>query len=180
MYPTTFDLKNGSTLVIRRAQVKDADEYTSVVCKCYVETRYLSRSAHDYMPTPNDLIGYIEELAASDKEAELVAIYYGRIVGYGNITACLNRNKMKHKCDLNLSVLKDYWHLGIGRALTISLLSFAQNAGYEQVNLNVASDNERAISLYEHLGFQVTGREIHAMKHADGDYSDFIFMTKFL
>mgnify|MGYP002734646855 CR=1 FL=1 len=61
-----------------------------------------------------------------------------------------------------------------------SLIEFARSAGYEQINLNVASDNESAICLYERLGFQTTGKEIHAMKHADGDYSDFIFMTRFL
>ena len=70
--------------------------------------------------------------------------------------------------------------LGIGKALLDSLIEFAQHAGYEQIKLNVASDNERAIRLYGRLGFQITGREVHAMKHSEGDYSDFVFMTKFL
>ena len=134
----------------------------------------------DEMPSAEGLLGFIEDVEHSDKEALLVAVYNDSIVGFGDITACLNRTKMKHKCDLNISVLKDYWHLGIGTALMSSLIEFARSAGYEQINLNVASDNESAICLYEHLGFQTTGKEIHAMKHADGDYSDFIFMTRFL
>lgn len=180
MLPITIQLKNGSEIVVRRVQTSDIEEYASVVCKCYRETRFLSRSADDPMPAPDNLIGFIEEIACSDKETELVALHMNQIVGYGNITTCLNRKKMTHKCDLNLSVLKDYWNMGIGKALAISLITFAENAGYEQINLNVASDNVRAILFYEHLGFQSTGREIHAMKHTNGDYSDFIFMTKFL
>lgn len=180
MIPTTFQLKNGTDVIIRRAQKGDQERYAEISRKCYTETRFLSRCSIDAPPSPESLLGFIEDVACSDKEVLLVAVYHDLIVGFGDITACLNRAKMKHKCDLNISVLKDYWHLGIGKVLMTSLIEFAQNAGYEQINLNVASDNERAIRLYEHLGFQITGKEIHAMKHAEGDYSDFIFMTKFL
>lgn len=130
--------------------------------------------------SPESLLDFIEDVEFSDKETLILAIYKDTVIGYGQITACLNRKKMKHKCDLDLSLLKDYWHLGIGTALMSSLIDFARCAGYEQINLSAASDNERAIRLYEHLGFQITGKEIHAMTHADNDYSDFVFMTKFL
>ena len=180
MIPTTIHLSNGEAVVIRRARKGDQDSYANVSRKCYLETRFLSRCEDDTAPSPESLLGFIEDVKNSDKEVLLVAIYRNSIVGYGDITTCLNRKKMKHKCDLNISVLKDYWHLGIGKALLDSLVAFARCAGYEQINLNVASDNERAIHLYEHLGFQITGREVHAMKHAEGDYSDFVFMTKFL
>jgi len=180
MIPAAILLKNSSSVVIRRAQKGDQYRYAEVSRLCYLETRYLSRGACDTPPAPESLLGFIEDVEFSDKEVLLVAVLNNLIVGFGDITACLNREKMKHKCDLTLCVLKEYWNLGIGKALMTSLIGFAQDAGYEQINLNVASDNTRAIGLYEHLGFQATGKEVHAMKHADGDYSDFIFMTKFL
>ena len=173
-------IKDGKSVVIRRAKKGDEYGYADVSARCYCETRFLSRCTLDDMPSAEELLGFIEEVEHSDKEVLLVAVYDNLIVGFGDITACLNKEKMKHKCDLNVSVLKDYWHMGIGKALVSSLVEFAGKAGYEQVNLNVASDNLRAIGLYEHLGFCATGREVHAMKHADGDYSDFIFMTKLL
>ena len=49
-----------------------------------------------------------------------------------------------------------------------------------KLDLSVADDNDRAIKLYERMGFKVTGREVHALKHADGDYSDWVMMVKFL
>lgn len=180
MLPVSIRLRNGVDVIIRRAQKGDEDRYAKISRKCYLETRFLSRCAEDEPPSSDSLLGFIEDVECSDKEALLVAVYNDLIVGFGDITACLNRAKMKHKCDLNISILKEYWNLGIGRALMCSLIEFARSAGYEQINLNVASDNERAIRLYECLGFQVTGKEVHAMKHADRDYSDFVFMTKFL
>ena len=173
-------LKNGESAIIRRAEIGDEDAYACVANACYQETRFLSRSAEDEPLSAEQLLGFIEDIGTSDKEVLLMAVYRGQLVGFGQITACLNRMKMKHKCDLDISILKECWHLGIGTALMSSLIDFAEHAGYEQINLSVASDNERALHLYERFGFEVTGREVHAMKHADGDYSDFVFMTKFL
>ena len=41
-----------------------------------------------------------------------------------------------------------------GSALPQGVLSFAKENGVEQVNLEVRSDNKRAIALYEKLGFR--------------------------
>ena len=180
MNPVAITLKNGSETIIRRARKGDESGYAAASNQCYTETRYLSRCAEDDFPTAEDLLYFIEDVAESDKEALLVAVCDGHITGFGDITACLNKRKMLHKCTLNISVVKAYWGLGVGKALMESLISFAQNAGYEQIDLSVASDNQRAIGMYECFGFQATGRELHAMKHADGDYSDFVLMTKLL
>lgn len=180
MLPAKTYLKNGDNLLIRRATKGDEKRYAEMSSQMYLETRFLSRCEGDEFPSAESLGGFIEEVEFSDKEILLLAVYHDTIVGSGAITACLNRAKMKHKCELDISILKAYWHLGIGKALMSTLIEFAQSAGYEQINLYVASDNEQAIRLYEKLGFQATGREVHAMKHADGDYSDWIFMTKFL
>ena len=39
-------------------------------------------------------------------------------------------------------------------ALTEAILSFAKENGFEQLNLEVRSDNARAIRLYEKFGFR--------------------------
>ena len=173
-------LKNGAELVIRRAKAGDEDRFAEISRLCYLETRFLSRCEEDECSSAESMRDWIIEMEGAQKEIQLVALVDGLLVGDGSITACLDRKKMKHKCDVNVAVLKDYWHLGIGKAMMEALVAFAREAGYEQVNLSVASDNLRAIRLYEYLGFRETGREVHAMKHSDGDYSDFVFMTKFL
>lgn len=180
MFPISFHLKNGETITIRRAHKGDQGAYAAVANACYLETRFLSRCANDEPLSAEKLLYFIEDVEKSNKEILLLAVYKDTVVGYGQITSCLNREKMKHKCDLDISILKRYWNLGIGTSLMNSLIVFSRFAGYEQINLSVASDNERAIRLYKKLGFQITGKEVHAMKHSYGDYSDFVFMTKFL
>ena len=180
MIPVAKKLQNGTELVVRRAQAGDEHRFAEVSRLCYLETRFLSRCEEDECSSAESMREWIEEMEDAQKEIQLVALVDGLLVGNGSITACLDRKKMKHKCDVNVAVLKEYWHLGIGKTMMEVLMEFARGAGYEQVNLNVASDNLRAIRLYEYLGFEESGRELHAMKHADGDYSDFVFMTKFL
>jgi len=175
-----YPLKNGETVLIRRAREADLDGYRRVSDACYRETRFLSRCAEDTPPGADELLDYLRELADAPDGALLVAEYGGRIVGFGDVAADRSRRKMRHKCDLTLVVLRECWRLGIGSALLDALIGFARAAGFEHVNLNVAHDNERAIRLYARFGFQPTGREVHAMKHGEGDYSDFIHMIRFL
>ena len=180
MYPIVYMLNSGKELIIDRAQQRDAEEYCKISNQGFKETRYLSRSSEDEGISLESCRGFIEDVVNSEKETLLVAKYMDRIVGFGDILGCLNRSKMKHKCDLNVFVLIEFWGLGIGSTLMKALIDFAYDAGYEKIDLSVADDNERAVKLYERMGFEVTGREVHALKHADGDYSDWVMMVKFL
>lgn len=58
---------------------------------------------------------------------------------------------------LNLCIHPAYWGQGLGRALLRYLLNLAQDAGAEDVFLEVRSSNNRAIRLYEGEGFTQVG-----------------------
>ena len=53
---------------------------------------------------------------------------------------------------------KTFGGIGIGRALAMSCIECAKNAGYSQLELEVASENSKAIALYESIGFVEFGR----------------------
>lgn len=59
-----------------------------------------------------------------------------------------------------------------------SILDLAKNTGYEQVELEVISSNEGAISLYRKLGFEKYGIFPNNMKYANGQYADAYWMMK--
>ena len=75
----------------------------------------------------------------------------GEIIG----TASLNRkpNRMHHRAEFGISLKKAWWGCGAATVLAHGVLDFAREAGIEQVNLEVRSDNKRAIALYKKLGF---------------------------
>ena len=57
----------------------------------------------------------LEETERSDNEVELVAVVDGKIVGSAGITAVGSRRKVAHRARFGISVLQEYWGLGIGR-----------------------------------------------------------------
>jgi ribosomal protein S18 acetylase RimI-like enzyme len=52
-----------------------------------------------------------------------------------------------------------YWGAGLGGRLTTELIEAGAAAGYETVRLWTQHTNSRARTLYERLGFALTGRE---------------------
>lgn len=59
-----------------------------------------------------------------------------------------------------------------------ALLGAAKQVGYEQAELEVVSENRRAMALYEKLGFERCGHLPNNMKYADGSYADAEWMVK--
>ncbi len=61
---------------------------------------------------------------------------------------------------LDFIIFEDYRGLGYGKAALIALEERLSNSGVEQVKLRVAYENNRALRLYEKLGFNVTGHNM--------------------
>ena len=60
--------------------------------------------------------------------------------------------------EFGVSVLKEYWHLGIGRSLILFLLTWCRDSKViRKVNLKVREDHRIGITLYEKLGFKKEG-----------------------
>ena len=74
----------------------------------------------------------MERKEASEREAEIVAELDGEIVGTSGISSLGTYDKLKHRAVFGISVAKEYWGLGIGRALTESCIECARKAGYLQ------------------------------------------------
>ena len=84
--------------------------------------------------------------------------------------------KVKHRADFGISVLKEYWGLGIGRSLTKACIECAKTAGYKQLELSVVADNERAVSMYKKEGFVEYGRNPKGFNSRITGYQEVIDM----
>ena len=76
-------------------------------------------------------------------------------------------------------IYTDYQGRGIGRALMESLLDIADNwLMLKRVELSVFTDNERAVRLYESLGFVVEGTKRYAAVK-NGVHADEYLMARY-
>ena len=83
---------------------------------------------------------------------------------------------MRHRAEFGISVLKDYWGLGLGRALTAACIQCAREAGYAQLELTAVAENQSALSLYRSLGFEAFGRNPKGFRSRTGRYQELIYM----
>ena len=83
---------------------------------------------------------------------------------------------MRHRAEFGVSLKKAWWGCGAATVLSEGVLAFARKNGVEQVNLEVRSDNKRAIALYEKLGFRKLCT-FPAFFQINGERVDFDFMN---
>lgn len=100
----------------------------------------------------------------------------GRVVATAGVDAVGTRDKLRHRAEFGVSVLRAYWDLGLGRALTEACIQCAKEAGYEQLELTVVAENERAIALYRKAGFVEFGRNPRGFRSRTSGYQEIVHM----
>ena len=100
----------------------------------------------------------------------------GRVVATAGVDAVGTRDKLRHRAEFGISVLRAYWGLGLGRALTEACIQCAKEAGYEQLELTVVAENERAIALYKKAGFVEFGRNPRGFRSRTSGYQEIVHM----
>jgi putative acetyltransferase len=130
------------------------------------------------MGLPSERIAQNREFlqALSPEDHVLVAELDDRVVGMAGLH--VRRGKGQHAAALGIMVREEYQGQGIGRRLMDALLDLADNwLGLVRVELDVFAGNDRAIRLYESLGFQREG-----LKRKDvfrnGRYEDVVVMGR--
>ena len=100
----------------------------------------------------------------------------GVVVGNAGITSLGTRYKVRHRAEFGISILKEFWGLGIGKALTNVCISCAKEAGYEQLELEVVAENTSAVALYKKAGFVEFGRNPKGFKSRISGYQELVSM----
>lgn len=139
-YSKEIALKDGRTCLLRNTAGIDAKAALESFNKVHAETDFLSGKE------------------TSPSEAELCAVIDDKIVGLAGFSSVGSREKIRHRAEFGISVEKEFWGLGIGRALTEACIECAKDAGYRQLELEAVAENSSAIALYESLGFREYGR----------------------
>ena len=165
---------NDSLFVIERARAEDAAALLDYLKIVGGETENLSFGAEGVPLTPEEEQTYLGKQCESADNVQYLAKVNDEIIG----TASLNRKprRMSHRGEFGISLKKAWWGCGAASALTGAVLAFAKENGFEQLNLEVRSDNIRAIRLYEKFGFRKMCTFPRFFK-INGEYIDFDLMN---
>ncbi|MFJ6411159.1 GNAT family N-acetyltransferase [Terribacillus saccharophilus] len=165
-------------LIIREAELKDAEALARLRVKTDGETEYMDREEGEgYLSLKN-----FEELIMTDqKELNnlcLVACDKQEIIGYCRCEG----NKLKrlsHQVTFGIVIMKDYWGYGLGRQMIEMIIAWSEEQKIHKINLSVSASNIRAIRLYETYDFQIEGCLKDDKRLRGGEYHDTLLMARF-
>lgn len=169
-------LKNGQQLVIRTVTENDAEDLIVMMKQLDQETKFLAREPEEFSLTVEQEITFIRNTNENANSQMIVADVDGIIVGSCSVGRISNSLRMRHRASMGIAILQSSWGLGIGREMMLTCMEWCKNNGIEQLELDVVSENSRAISMYESLGFKAQGIKKNAMKYGNGEYADEYFM----
>jgi RimJ/RimL family protein N-acetyltransferase len=118
---------------------------------------------------------FISNINTSPNSILLLGKMKGEIVSVGSLSGNA-KLRIAHRGELAISVKKAKWGHGIATAMLTELIKFGNIASMEVIQLEVKTDNEKAIRLYEKLGFKKIGTYEKFFK-INGQYYDAYLMN---
>jgi diaminopimelate decarboxylase len=159
-------------IVFRPAQPRDARAFMSFWRAIVAEGGYVRTEEVD---TPTRVYRARFRGSWSDREAQVMALDAGRVVGHV-IVQREAHPVTRHVATLGIAVAADQRGRGIGAALMGEALRWAGSVGVEKIMLSVYPHNHAAIALYRRFGFVEEGRLVGHSQKSSG-YQDEVLMS---
>lgn len=175
-YNKIIVIKNGMECCLRNADENDGQLVLDNFNLTHAQTDYLltypDENSFDVMQESQ----FLKKKTDSENEIEIIAIVNDMIIGTAGIEAVGTKYKVRHRAEFGISVLKEFWGLGIGQALMTSCIECARSAGYSQLELNVVAENVRALSMYKQAGFVEYGRNPQGFNSRMTGFQEVVYM----
>lgn len=160
------------SIEIRKIEETDISGFYDALCTVASEGIYLLTTT----PPPYKKMETFVRNNIEKNNAQYVALKNNRVIGWVDIIP-LQRNTMDHVGHLGMGVLSDFRGQGIGAKLLEQTIAHAWNQKLTRLELEVFSDNEVAIKLYEKYGFVVEGVKKQA-RFFEKRYQDITIMAQ--
>ena len=166
-------------ITYREAEPSDAGKFLEYCKIVGAESDNLTFGEEGIPFTISQEADFIRKYSGNPNSVMLVAFDEGELIGTGAVSVVSARERFAHRREIAISVRKDYWGKGIGSGLMNLLIDFCKKTGAESVELEVRSDNERAIALYKKFGFEKVGRNEKFFK-INGEFFAADYMNLYL
>jgi RimJ/RimL family protein N-acetyltransferase len=154
---TKIKLKNNKVVLIRQAEISDAENLLQCLKKYVSQSEYLPKLEEEIKLTEDQEREWINSLQMHDNSLLLIAEFENQIIGNIDLTGS-RRKVMEHTGVIGLGMLNDWTNAGLGTALLTSVISWAmENPILETIWLQVYTENTLGLNLYKKVGFQENG-----------------------
>ena len=166
-------------IIYREAETSDAGKFLEYCKIVGAESDNLTFGEEGLPFSISQTADYIRKISGNPDGVMILAFDEGELVASGVVSSVSGRARFAHRKDLAITVRKDYWGKGIGTGLMNLLIDFCRKNGTEVIELQVRSDNERAIALYNKFGFEKIGTHKNFFK-IGGEYFSADYMNLYL
>jgi RimJ/RimL family protein N-acetyltransferase len=163
---------------VRAARPYDAAALLDLKRQLDRETSFMMYEPGERESSVQDLARELASVDRSPNSVVLLAELAGELVGYVELTGGSFR-RSRATAHLVIGVRADAAGRGIGTGLLHSARDWAAAHGLHRLELTVMAHNNRAIRLYERMGFSVEGRRAECLL-IDGQFIDELTMAVIL
>jgi RimJ/RimL family protein N-acetyltransferase len=178
LLPMAFALNDNRACKLRPMVESDAEALCAFLPRMQGESDFVNHMPGEFNKTVDQEREFIRAHNAKPCSIAIVAEVEGQVVGIAG-GASTEFKRFAHHAECGLAILRDFWGAGIGRKMMEFLIDWSRAQGHRKLYLKVFAHNERAIKLYESLGFVEEARLKGDVLRADGTYGDTIIMAKF-
>lgn len=171
-----YEIK-GKELILRNPEESDAERLLSYLKTTSRETPYLIREPEEITLTLEEEKEFIKGQNNSEHNLLLIGLLNGEHVGNCSLMR-MDLKRYQHRAIMAIALYQKYTGLGIGRIMIEKIFSIAKAQGIEQIELEVAASNQKAVALYKKLGVETFGTFPNNMKYKDGTYEIAHWMMK--
>lgn len=163
---------------IRAIRESDSEQFLFLGKLLDQETQFMMLEPGERTMTIEEQSQRIKSVLSRNNQMIFVAEHEDRLVGFlGAYGGSFRRN---HHCAyIVIGILQDYAGQGIGKRLFEALEEWAIDHKLHRLELTVMSHNERAIHLYQKIGYKIEGTKQDSL-WVDGRYVDEYYMAKTL
>ncbi|GAB1759907.1 GNAT family N-acetyltransferase [Priestia aryabhattai] len=163
---------------IRELELHDAANFVDLLKQIEEESKFMLFESGERKLSTDQQEKNIEIFKQQPNSTIIVAEESEMLVGYIAATGG-EANRNAHIAALTLGIRKTFQNQGIGTALFAALEEWAREHHIHRLELTVAVQHEKALSLYDKVGFEIEGTKKHSLR-IGGLFIDEYYMSKLL
>jgi ribosomal protein S18 acetylase RimI-like enzyme len=170
-----FTASDGREVTIRTPEWDDLDDMLDFINSLVEEEAMIAANQKQTRESEIDFLARKLTSLEKDRIIHVVAEVEGKMVGSCEIEP--RPGRFSHVGVLGMSVKEGYREVGIGQELMKEVERQAAKRGLESIMLEVFATNDRAIHVYEKMGYRRIGAIPDGIKYKGG-YVDGVYMFK--